>query len=127
MISIAVPPELEAVVAAIRAWAKCEPLVNAVFLFGSRLRRTSRLDSDLDIAVSIADAEEMLQAWIDNKQRWQEALSSCTHFLVDLDIADSGLAPNVWAYLQSGSARIYDIEGVCDKTNHFCNMDASRY
>jgi predicted nucleotidyltransferase len=57
MISIAVPPELDAAVVAIRVWAKCEPLVTAVFLFGSRLRRTSRLDSDLGIAVSIVDAE----------------------------------------------------------------------
>lgn len=37
----------------VTAWAETQPLVLKVWLFGSRVRRTERPDSDIDIAVEI--------------------------------------------------------------------------
>jgi len=105
---LAVPTELDAAVAAIKAWADNEPLISRVIIFGSRLRQTHRPDSDLDIAVSLASPEgEMLLHWIDNKGRWERDLSLRVGLAVDLDFAQPALAPRVWGYLQSGCAEVY--------------------
>lgn len=57
---------------AIRAWALGEPLIEAAYVFGSRVKGTNRDDSDLDVAVFVAGADdgERLGNAIFEKPRW---------------------------------------------------------
>lgn len=58
--------------AVICAWAASEPLIEAAYLFGSRVKGTDRDDSDLDVAVIVggADEGERLGNAICEKPRW---------------------------------------------------------
>jgi predicted nucleotidyltransferase len=109
-----VPDALAGEAAAIAAWARGEPLIRKVIVFGSRLRQTNRSDSDLDLAVSIAapGADEVLLNWMDHQARWEQELTARLSMTVDLDIADPIVAPHVWSYFQAGHALIYV---ACDK------------
>jgi predicted nucleotidyltransferase len=48
-------------IAALRAWADGEPLIDALYLFGSRVKRKERPDSDLDVAVLLRGSERQLR------------------------------------------------------------------
>lgn len=57
---------------AISVWAASEPLIEAAYVFGSRVKGTHRADSDLDVAVIVAgsDEGERLGNAICEKPRW---------------------------------------------------------
>lgn len=42
----------------LRIWAASEPLIEAAYVFGSRVKGTHRTDSDLDVAVIVAGADD---------------------------------------------------------------------
>jgi predicted nucleotidyltransferase len=109
MISVPLPEPLAASAAAIQEWAQHQPAVSAVFLFGSRLKGTNRLDSDLDVAVTfdVPERDEPDIFWIDHKGRWENELTQCVGLTIDLEIAHPALAPHVWGYLQKHHALIY--------------------
>ena len=74
---------------AIRSWAAAIPSVDRVSLYGSRARGTPRPDSDLDLAVYVrAPDGEHLSEWIENRQRWQQALSARLGIKVHLEFAN---------------------------------------
>ena len=74
---------------AIRSWAGAIPSVDRVSLYGSRARGTPRPDSDLDLAVYVRALDgEHLDEWINNRQRWQQALSARLGIEVDLEFAN---------------------------------------
>ncbi|MEO1168970.1 MAG: nucleotidyltransferase domain-containing protein [Pseudomonadota bacterium] len=84
----------------IRRWALKEPLIEAVFVFGSRAKGTERVDSDLDIALLVrgADGGERLANWVCEAEDWAEELS--TRLPVKLDLQsinpdDSTVGPAV--------------------------------
>lgn len=73
----------------IRSWAAAIPSVDRVSLYGSWARGTPGPDSDLDLAVYIrAPDGEHLAEWIENRQRWQHALSSRLGIKVHLGSAN---------------------------------------
>lgn len=61
---------------AIRAWAAGEPLIEAAYVFGSRVKGTHADGSDLDVAVIVAGADdgERLGNAIFEKTRWAAEL-----------------------------------------------------
>jgi hypothetical protein len=69
MVAIGVEPSW---IDEIAAWAAGEPLIEAAYLFGSRVKGTHRDDSDLDVAVIVAGADdgERLGNAIFEKPRW---------------------------------------------------------
>jgi predicted nucleotidyltransferase len=55
----------------LQAWAEDEPLVEAVYLFGSRIRGDARPESDLDVAVQLrCQQEKIVLKWMRNSERW---------------------------------------------------------
>jgi predicted nucleotidyltransferase len=107
---IPIPSELSSVCADITAWAVRQPLIVKTFGFGSRFKGSHRPDSDLDIAVALAGADEneIFQAFMDQKATWQEALSKVTKFQVHLQLAHPKIASVVWSYLENGNAIIFE-------------------
>lgn len=74
---------------ALRAWADGKPQVREVYLFGSRVKGTSRVDSDLDIAVRIESANETpLTTWIFEGKEWAEELDALLPVPVQLEMLD---------------------------------------
>jgi predicted nucleotidyltransferase len=68
------------------AWASQEPLVIELFVFGSRVKGTSRPDSDLDVAIRVAGETPgvALANAIFEKERWQRELQYLLPVRVDL-------------------------------------------
>ena len=64
-------------VSAIRRWAEKTPYVVEVRLYGSRAKQTSRLDSDIDLALTLGgDPNTALANYFALGQKWQEALTA---------------------------------------------------
>lgn len=81
-----IPPEW---VATLQAWARNERLIEAVYIFGSRAKRTARPDSDLDVAVLLRGSkDERNLNWILNASRWRTSLHGLLPVEVKLDQAD---------------------------------------
>ncbi len=59
-------------------WANQEPLIEAVYIYGSRARGSHRQNSDLDVAVIVggSDDEERLANALSEDRRWVAALQS---------------------------------------------------
>jgi predicted nucleotidyltransferase len=74
--------------AAIAQWATAEPLIDTVWLFGSRLGDDYRPDSDLDLAIRLRVQEDLIEQQLcchDNYARWKEQLDQITGRDVDLE------------------------------------------
>lgn len=88
----------------VASWARTETLVRKAWLFGSRVRRDHRADSDLDVAVAVfirtGDADEFTTALCEQAQlerRLQErfpdlTIDLCTHIEHDPGRVDRALA-----------------------------------
>src|SRR5947207_1571875 len=118
-----VATELQRPIVALQNWAASEPLVSAVYIYGSRLRETNRPDSDLDVAVSfdIPAEEEPVIFWIDHKQRWKGELTQRVGLKIDLEIAHPILAPKVWGYLKERHALVY-LRGMETELRQGCDI-----
>jgi predicted nucleotidyltransferase len=70
----------------VHRWAEREPLIVAAFAFGSRAKGVARPDSDLDLAVVVAGADEGERDcnWICEAGGWKNALQSLLPVEVDL-------------------------------------------
>jgi predicted nucleotidyltransferase len=77
-------------IAALRAWADGERLIEALFLFGSRVKHEGRPDSDLDVAVLLLDrrGSERQLDWSDNSARWRAELEGRLPVMLDLHFYD---------------------------------------
>ena len=58
--------------AAIVAWATRHPMIRAVYLYGSRARRTHRPDSDIDLAICMFSGAETspYSTWFFWHEQW---------------------------------------------------------
>lgn len=95
-------------VTAIRSWAASEELIEEVYTFGSRVKGTARPDSDLDLAVRVAGADEgeRLANAIFLMSRWKALLAAALPVPVDLQ----RMAPDdevVWPAVQEHGRLIY--------------------
>ena len=70
--------DTESIKRIIKDWARKEPLVKRVYIFGSRATSDHREDSDIDIAVEIhrlPGEEGITSAWMDVAAGYREQLS----------------------------------------------------
>jgi predicted nucleotidyltransferase len=77
-------------IASLHAWAAGEPLIEAVYLYGGRVKGVARHDSDLDVAVALlgsAKSEKQLD-WQDNSERWRADLQERLPVEIDLEFYD---------------------------------------
>jgi predicted nucleotidyltransferase len=94
---------------AIREWAVRDQRLQEIRLFGSRVKGTARLDSDVDLAVVIRGDTRRSQ-WITYVTQVDEWEASLTHLLqlpVRIKQYDAVLDAVVFRYCQEASLAIY--------------------
>lgn len=94
---------------AFRIWARNEPLIREVYLFGSRAKGTARPDSDADIAVrfNVADSQ-VAHVFSINGPLWQQILCEMTGLKVALaHLAGDEISPNHEAAVREHGIRLY--------------------
>lgn len=94
-------------VAAIVQWAKSTPEIEAVLLFGSRARGTSKPDSDADLALLIYEQHFPLAAFIGEGEAWQNHLRLATGITVNIDLLDGANTPRVVAFVKDCSVELF--------------------
>ncbi|MCK9419819.1 MAG: nucleotidyltransferase domain-containing protein [Nitrospirae bacterium] len=102
---------MDADIEAIRTWAKSQPIVKRVWLFGSRIRGNERPDSDLDIAVEhdcLPGDSDAFTTAIFEKNNWHLQLQPLVSLIIDLQSYISGMTPIVEAGLNDSSMLIYE-------------------
>lgn len=60
-------------------WARNEPQIRALFVFGNRAKGRATVSSDLDLAVElVAPDDEQLLTFLDQRERWRADLQRVT-------------------------------------------------
>ena len=97
---------------ALVAWAKREPLVSTVYVYGGYAKGTARptcdpKPSDLDVAVTLVPTREQTDiVWIDNRAQWEAELKTKIDCEVHLELNHN--APRVRAGVEKASILIYE-------------------
>ncbi|MGF6971209.1 putative nucleotidyltransferase [Paraburkholderia sp. WC7.3g] len=96
---------------ALRSWAETQPHVRRLWVFGSRLKGTHHVVSDLDVAMEI-DAvgydESAAVTWVAHHLEWERTLTPLTGYKVDLNEFDSSnRMSNVVSYISCCAALVY--------------------
>ncbi|MDO3515185.1 nucleotidyltransferase domain-containing protein [Ralstonia pseudosolanacearum] len=96
----------------VTAWAETQPLVLKVWLFGSRVRRTERPDSDIDIAVEVETRTGDSSAWttfIFEADGLTASIQSLLPMKVQLEWYGGPVeTPTIHAGLQASSMLVYE-------------------
>lgn len=99
-------------VQAIQTWAESRPWVSRVWIFGSRLRGTQRIDSDLDVAMEIDPIqpdETSFASWMRLHRSWKSELEGRTSFIVDLHQYDfDNEGSKILQYVSCCSSLVYE-------------------
>lgn len=79
---------------ALVAWARNEPQIGALFVFGSRAEGRATVSSPLDLAVELTvPDDEQLLTFLDNRQRWRADLQRVTGMrVIDLELRGASAA-----------------------------------
>jgi predicted nucleotidyltransferase len=92
-------------------WARSEPLINKVYIFGSRAREDYREDSDLDMAIEINKLsydEEVLATWINEKDRLERRLLTLFPSLkLQIELLDNEQTPTVLSGIKRSVILVY--------------------
>jgi predicted nucleotidyltransferase len=95
----------------IREWARKEPLVKKVYIFGSRAREDYNEDSDLDIAIEINKLPydtDVKTTWIQEKKRLVEGISILLPSLkLQLELLDNKQTPTILLGVRQSSILVY--------------------
>lgn len=98
----------------IQSWAKSERLITKVYLFGSRVKKTHRVNSDIDVAIELekenGDADIFTTALgeTDNLEKsLQKLIPTIKVQLEWYDSSLSNMTPKIRMYLNDCSVMIY--------------------
>src|SRR4051794_26989229 len=101
---------LDDVVEVISHWATAQPLIAAVWLFGSRVKGTAGPESDLDIAVTMTGSyENRVADFMSNKRTWQQELAQLLQIeisKIDLQMME-GKKSFVRQYVKDANRLVY--------------------
>lgn len=105
---------LENIIKSIEGWAKQNPLVGKVWIFGSRVRHDARLDSDVDIAIEIdlsaakgSDESGGFATWSFECQSWINEIQARLPFKVDVQQFLGARTPTIKNALNRSSVLAY--------------------
>jgi predicted nucleotidyltransferase len=107
---VSMDPQIEAMRSELGAWARRQPGLRRLWIYGSRAQGTHRPDSDLDIAFEIdrlpdsAAAAEFLER---TRPAWRAELSQLSGLLVHLE-PSVGDASDVAGYVADSGVLVYD-------------------
>lgn len=102
--------QLEEIKGIVRRWAENNPLVRAVYIYGSRATEKFAEDSDLDIAVEIdkgPGAENKLATWILESGLWETELQAQLSHKVHIEWYDENDTPTVKAGVENSGILLY--------------------
>ena len=96
-------------------WARGQPVVKRLRIFGSRARGDHRPNSDLDIAVEL-DAESIrgtdesggLTTWISENRKWKQELEGRLPYSVQLELYEGSQTPTVQKGVSESSVVVYE-------------------
>lgn len=95
-------------------WATLIPEIEAVYLFGSRIKGTHDKDSDIDIAIEFdqqaisgVDDSHGLATWFLNKEKWHSDLQSKILGKVHIEWYHAEKTRTVFAGLNEASKVVY--------------------
>lgn len=95
-------------------WAADKPLVDRLWIFGSRARGDHRADSDLDIAIQLdltaangMDESGGLATWMFDTDGWEEELAALLPFTIDLEQYRGDATPTIHQALSRSSQLVY--------------------
>jgi predicted nucleotidyltransferase len=93
---------------AIVVWARSEPLIAAVYLFGSRAKGCARIDSDIDLAYQTHPdgSETSYTVAFFNGDVWRRQLQDLLPVPVDLQYADPADDRIVWPAVKEHGIRL---------------------
>lgn len=107
--------EVSEVAKVISNWASGKSLVKRVHIFGSRVRRDHRPDSDIDIAVELdlealegTDESGGLATWMFETKGWKEELECLIPLKVQLERYHPDQTPTVGKGLAESSQIVYE-------------------
>lgn len=91
------------------AWALSQHLIERVYFFGSRVRGTHRINSDLDIAIQLIYPEPDTAAahWSFEEPQWTAQLSSLIPWQLDLELLCPPDSPTISAGIKESSLLVY--------------------
>ena len=99
---------------ALAEWAASKPLVNRLWIFGSRARGDHRPDSDLDIAIELdlsaangCDDSGGFATWCFDTKGWREELEQIAGHTVDMQHFAGDETPTIKGGLEQASELIY--------------------
>jgi predicted nucleotidyltransferase len=89
--------ELELWCSQLAQWANVEPHIGELWIFGSRARGDNGPNSDLDVAVIMADGPKGTRYgnWAFLSDDWKEELEHFLPIAIDLDIGDPDISTKV--------------------------------
>ena len=95
-------------------WAANKPLVNRLWVFGSRVRGDHRPDSDLDVAIELdlsaakgADDSGGFATWSFNTDGWLQELEQLLGLKVDMQHFAGDQTPTIKNGLERSSVLVY--------------------
>lgn len=97
----------------VAVWASEKPQISKVHFYGSRVKKTHREDSDLDIAVAlIANLDESggLATWMHYSDQWSQELNKAIPYEVQLEWDAGNKTPIIKKGLAEGSQLVYEKE-----------------
>ena len=95
----------------LKTWAANNPVVERIWIFGSRVRGTHEVDSDLDVAVQhgISPGDSSLfTTSLCAPSEWQQHLQPSARLKLDLQSYIPNETPTVEAGLRKSSKLIYE-------------------
>lgn len=106
--------KISGLIEVVQEWALARPLVQRVYLFGSRVRGDVRAASDLDIAVELDPqqlCDEPTAAWVSSFAAWRSELEARIPLSVDLHLYLGDGSPLIKAGLQRSHVLAYQKAG----------------
>lgn len=102
--------DLEHDISLIQEWAAKTPIIERVWIFGSRVCGTHHADSDLDVAIKHAvapGAEDLFTTGLCEPSKWRAQLQPHARLQLDIQSYIPGDTPTVEAGLRETSRLIY--------------------
>jgi predicted nucleotidyltransferase len=90
----------------LRSWAEQCGDVRRVWIFGSRVKGTAQLDSDLDVAVEPVSCDD---DWCEHQAQWRQQLEGRTRCRLDLWEYKPGRDTRLEGAIAEASALLYEV------------------
>lgn len=107
--------QLAEIQALLTVWAAEKPLVNRLWLFGSRVRGDHSPDSDADVAIELdmsaakgVDESGGMATWAFDTKSWKPELDGLLSLVVDLQRYKAGETNVIQAGLDKSSILVYE-------------------